>query len=211
MTVSIWPSNETMRSLPSIVRVNNDPKEQVSKNRSVKQILREYALACLLVGAAIASVLAFIVLGPPKDSHRLRLVRFALACALVTVLGLLSLAIIHPTPLLISIPLGGVILLYLTLFTGVVRAIIVDSYEPHTPNTRLISWSGIFYSEIEIERVFNPLIADWYEEYYQAYNDGRIWKAIWLGLYYRWRLAHTMTIQMCHKVISAVLTSLTFS
>ncbi len=77
-------------------------------------------------------------------------------------------------------------------------------FEPTPPETQLVRIASFLFSSIEIERIFEPIIADWHEEYFQAYNAGRILKATLISLYYRYKLAQTMGLKMCFTLMSTV-------
>jgi hypothetical protein len=174
---------------------------KVSQGNWLVSFLAGSILVALLVLAIPIGMLLFIILGPPEGSRRMWFVRYILTCVLVILVGLLAVAALGKW--LVSIPLGAVIILYMSAMGAGVRVAISRWYEPRAPNARLTPLTRLF-SAIEIERIFEPIIADWHEEYSQAYDAGHIWTAIFINFNYRFRLAQTVGIQLCNKLIGSL-------
>jgi hypothetical protein len=167
--------------------------------------LVSFLAASILVGLSVLVIpigmLLFIILGPIERSHRMRFVRFILTCVLVILVGLVMVAALGKW--LVSIPIGAITLLYFSLAGAGMKAAISRWYEPDAPNGQLTSIARLF-SPIEIERIFEPIIADWQDEYAQAYNAGHIWTAIFINFNYRFRVAQTVGIELCNKLIGGL-------
>jgi hypothetical protein len=62
------------------------------------------------------------------------------------------------------------------------------------PGQRLLEFSQFFYSKNTLEHVFEPLVADWRFEYFEAKSKKRIWKARWISARYMRALVWSMCI-----------------
>jgi len=55
------------------------------------------------------------------------------------------------------------------------------------PGTRLLQIADFLSSPTNVEQVFEPLVADWQKEYFDALQQGRTLKARWISVRYYWR------------------------
>src|SRR6185295_13490790 len=55
------------------------------------------------------------------------------------------------------------------------------------PGTRLMLLVSFLYSHSDIEKIFEPTIADWRKEYFEALMAHCLWKARWINVRYRYR------------------------
>lgn len=62
------------------------------------------------------------------------------------------------------------------------------------PGSRLHDLAGFFYSRKTMARVFDPMLADMREEYFETLANGRKWRARWVLLSYYWAFAKVLPI-----------------
>jgi hypothetical protein len=60
------------------------------------------------------------------------------------------------------------------------------------PGNKLLKISNFLYSIKDQKEIFNPAIADWQEEYFQALSKNEIWKARWINVRYVYAFLATM-------------------
>jgi hypothetical protein len=60
------------------------------------------------------------------------------------------------------------------------------------PGSRLFAFVDFFYSSKTVNLTFLPILADWRTEYYEALKQGRLWKARWISVRYRYSFVAAM-------------------
>jgi hypothetical protein len=60
------------------------------------------------------------------------------------------------------------------------------------PGAGLLKIADFFFSARTVELCFNQLVADWRGEYFEALSNGRIYKAQWISMRYRYRFVMAM-------------------
>lgn len=73
------------------------------------------------------------------------------------------------------------------------------------PGIRLMLIATFLYSPADVEKVFEPTLADWRKEYFEALAARRRWKAQWINVRYRYRFALAMGLSKGWKLIDLVL------
>jgi hypothetical protein len=61
------------------------------------------------------------------------------------------------------------------------------------------------YSPVDVEKVFEPTLADWRKEYFEALAAHHRWGARWINVRYRYRFAAAMGLSKAWKLIDLVL------
>jgi hypothetical protein len=69
------------------------------------------------------------------------------------------------------------------------------------PGYRILAAAEFLCSPKTIDQVFEPLIADWQQEYFNALNDNRWLKARWISIRYMWKAG--LAFGLC-KLFAAV-------
>jgi len=76
------------------------------------------------------------------------------------------------------------------------------------PGTHLLSIVEFFYSPADVDGTFEPIIADWRKEYFEALKQSRKWKARWISARYIFRFGQAMglskTLGLMKEVLKAV-------
>lgn len=72
------------------------------------------------------------------------------------------------------------------LFQHIFNAAVGNKFAiKNAPGSKLLSFADFFWPPKTVKQVFEPLIADWRTEYFDALKQGRIWKAQWISVRYR--------------------------
>ncbi len=69
------------------------------------------------------------------------------------------------------------------------------------PGSLLLRIVKFFFAPATVEFVFNPLVADWRDEYCAALNDKRPWKARWIGVRYRFSFLMAMGLSRAFSIV----------
>ncbi len=62
------------------------------------------------------------------------------------------------------------------------------------PGTNLLTIADFFFSSKTVEQTFKPIVSDWRVEYFEALKQGRIWKARWVSMRYRYSFIMAMSL-----------------
>ena len=73
------------------------------------------------------------------------------------------------------------------------------------PGNWLLNTVSFFYSPVTLENIFEPLIADWRLEYYEALAAKRTLKAKWICVRYYWAFSKAMGLQKLLSVIHRII------
>lgn len=76
------------------------------------------------------------------------------------------------------------------------------------PGSRLLSIADFFYSAKTVEEVFEPIIADWRTEYFEALKQNRTIKARWISLRYKYDFAKAMGANKAYSLFRGILSAL---
>jgi hypothetical protein len=82
--------------------------------------------------------------------------------------------------------------LFVTSGYKLFRRIVPSASVARPPGARLHEWASFLYSNKTRERVFDPMLADMREEYFEALAKGRKWKARWEVLKYYGQFARVI-------------------
>lgn len=69
------------------------------------------------------------------------------------------------------------------------------------PGSLFLSFVDFFYSSRTVETIFQPLVADWRNEYFEALMKQRKWKARWISIRYRYSLIQVIGLEIVSVII----------
>lgn len=73
------------------------------------------------------------------------------------------------------------------------------------PGTRLLKVADFFFSPDTVKLTFEPLVADWRQEYFDALNGYRFWKARWIYIRYYWYFAKAFGLSKILNLIKGLI------
>lgn len=68
------------------------------------------------------------------------------------------------------------------------------------PGARLFAIVEFLYSPADVEGTFEPLVADWRKEYFDAVHQDRLWKARWISIRYVVRFGQAMGLKKAWNI-----------
>lgn len=74
----------------------------------------------------------------------------------------------------------------------------------NAPGTRLLLIADFLYSPKILEQTFNPLVADWRTEYFEALKQGRTKKAQWISIRYCYSFIMTMSLSKVFSLLKQI-------
>lgn len=73
------------------------------------------------------------------------------------------------------------------------------------PGTNLLFLVDFFFSPRIVELTFKPILADWHAAYFEALNQGRIWKARWISVRYRYAFIKAMGLSKVYSLLKQIM------
>jgi hypothetical protein len=71
------------------------------------------------------------------------------------------------------------------------------------PGRLLLKLADFFFSSNAMTFTFEPLVADWHHEYFEALAESRFWKARWLCVRYYWAFAKAFGLARIFDALKA--------